>query len=780
MIDQIECKHQQQSIDDDEDNDGDNESFDFNFLNDNLFFEAINLIMPRSHHELNTRKIQRSNSVPSDLNTLETKENNYKSDKCQVNVNPHSTSGIDYKILIEKINNRVYTCLARACGVEFTHKHDLIEHLKSIHKIEYEDYTDSILKIHSIQTYKCLLKRDHTNAICGKKLDTISKITNHILRDHKSSEVIRPEYNNLEFRFLFDHLHELHVCSYENCMRLFINKTCYRKHKQLSHFNLKSSFDLSQTSTTKHICDICGVKFTRPSHLTKHLKIHESMKFKCDYCPQVFMKQSMLLTHLSLTHKNEQKMYKCKIDGCQREFICKLYLDTHMAKTHLDKLDSPNMLYCFPCKKEFSALWLKNQHDEIKHKGNQLYKCLYDNCGKTFSSSSKLHRHSLIHLKDKKYKCQVNNCTAEFNRKEHLISHINVHSDGKPFYCDHAGCKATFRYYNNLLTHKKFHSKPLQISNCSGDLTPITNGDMINSNNQFEQLIELIEPDSNNNKILSLDDNDDDDDDDEKDNFDIKLANEKLDNYLKKVSSEKLDGKPMVKRPRLQSLNVCNTQNDFDFNLTVSPSPESLPPTNYTEFIQQPPPLNELEVFLEEPCLEQVDQEHVININSDDEEYTTCTVVLENLFGSARTDYKSNHVYIEKYRSKRKNQKIKFSNVKRVKSVDCDEISSMSSSTPSSSISSLVTTPSSSRTNTSLDSIKSTLKQALTSKQLKNSRPLSNSISLDLDFNTQNNNNNINTTYKTAYPQHEHHHHHHHHHENTLIDDGCFIDCLDF
>ena len=92
MIDQIECKHH-------DDGDDDNESFDFNFLNDNLFFEAINLIMPRSHHELNTKKIQRSNSVPSDLNTLETKENNYKNDKCQVNFNPHSTSGIDYVIL---------------------------------------------------------------------------------------------------------------------------------------------------------------------------------------------------------------------------------------------------------------------------------------------------------------------------------------------------------------------------------------------------------------------------------------------------------------------------------------------------------------------------------------------------------------------------------------------------------------------------------------------------------------------------------------------------------
>jgi hypothetical protein len=76
-------------------------------------------------------------------------------------------------------------------------------------------------------------------------------------------------------------------------------------------------------------------------------------------------------------------------------------------------------------------------------------------------------------------------------------------------------------------------------------------------------------------------------------------------------------------------------------------------------------------------------QEHVINMNSgkeilllhfvctnmkwalylltidiynkdDEEEYPTCSVVLENLSGSARTDYKSNHAYIEKYSLKRK------------------------------------------------------------------------------------------------------------------------------
>lgn len=250
-----------------------------------------------------------------------------------------------------------------------------------------------------------------------------------------------------------------------------------------------------------------------------------------------------------------------------------------------------------------------------------------------------------------------------------------------------------------------------------------------------------------------------------KNTFDIKLANEKLNDYLKKVSNEK-KYKPAAKRSRQQSLTVSHSQPDFDLhNLVAIQSPESLPPTCFSDFIQ---PVyqesSELITFLETDLNQnESKQEHVININSDDEEYTTCTVVLENLFGSARTDYKSNHVYIEKYRSKRKAQKEKFLSIKRVKSVDSEEVDYLSSTPSLSSL--LAQSPSSSiLTNSSLESIKSTLKQTLTSKQQQQqqqhkNRPLTNSLSLDLDYNAQ---------VKSD--------------KNDLIDDSdvCFINCLDF
>jgi hypothetical protein len=71
----------------------DHDSIDFNYLNDNLFFEAINLILPRSS-ELSTKRIQRSTSVPNDLVSLGEHSKAEKTLKFDI----HDPNGIDYVI----------------------------------------------------------------------------------------------------------------------------------------------------------------------------------------------------------------------------------------------------------------------------------------------------------------------------------------------------------------------------------------------------------------------------------------------------------------------------------------------------------------------------------------------------------------------------------------------------------------------------------------------------------------------------------------------------------
>lgn len=59
-----------------------------------LFFEAINLILPSSKISEHSRKIQRSNSVPSDLAGLTSPESRPE----KTRLDPNSSEGINYVI----------------------------------------------------------------------------------------------------------------------------------------------------------------------------------------------------------------------------------------------------------------------------------------------------------------------------------------------------------------------------------------------------------------------------------------------------------------------------------------------------------------------------------------------------------------------------------------------------------------------------------------------------------------------------------------------------------
>jgi uncharacterized Zn-finger protein len=130
-----------------------------------------------------------------------------------------------------------------------------------------------------------------------------------------------------------------------------------------------------------------------------------------------------------------------------------MYLSAHM-KTHEKTIPTEADKTCSKCDKTFAAVWLKNQHDEIKHKGNEIFKCVYQDCAKVFSTSSKLQRHTRIHTKERWFKCSYEGCEAVFGRRDHLNSHLQTHSNvesSQYFYCDFPSkCMAWFFIYFQL------------------------------------------------------------------------------------------------------------------------------------------------------------------------------------------------------------------------------------------------------------------------------------------------------------------------------------------
>ena len=112
-----------------------------------------------------------------------------------------------------------------------------------------------------------------------------------------------------------------------------------------------------------------------------------------------------------------------------------MYLNSHITKTHMREINKED-LKCSECQETFSAVWLRRNHEESKHKTKpKTFNCTFENCGKVYTTSSGLQRHNLTHENIKKFKCIYKGCNSEFQRRDHLKAHLNKHSDVKIKIC---------------------------------------------------------------------------------------------------------------------------------------------------------------------------------------------------------------------------------------------------------------------------------------------------------------------------------------------------------
>ncbi len=86
------------------------------------------------------------------------------------------------------------------------------------------------------------------------------------------------------------------------------------------------------------------------------------------------------------------------------------------------------------------------------------YVCDEPGCGKSFSSSTGLKQHKLIHSGERPFLCEEEGCGKSFRQVGHLRSHIRTHADEKPYVCDHQNCGKSFARNSDLELHKKIHT----------------------------------------------------------------------------------------------------------------------------------------------------------------------------------------------------------------------------------------------------------------------------------------------------------------------------------
>ncbi|XP_067654310.1 zinc finger protein ZXDC-like [Haliotis asinina] len=233
-------------------------------------------------------------------------------------------------------------------------------------------------------------------------------------------------------------------CSRSGCDWAFTTAYKLKRHEE-SHEGRKD-----------YNCDFhgCGRKFTTVYNLNSHRKLHER---PCtETCPepgcgQRFPTKRQLDLHVR-THTGMEKTYKCPVSGCDKVFFSPNCMGSH-TRVHLQ--DRQDLTCRFEgCGKVFDKQCRLKQH-ERRHTGEKPYVCLFQGCNWAFTTASKLKRHKAKHTGVRKWVCSV--CNKGFMRAEHLKGHLVTHSGVKPFVCPVEGCKARFTAKSSLYVHLKKH-----------------------------------------------------------------------------------------------------------------------------------------------------------------------------------------------------------------------------------------------------------------------------------------------------------------------------------
>ncbi|CAG2104551.1 unnamed protein product, partial [Medioppia subpectinata] len=230
------------------------------------------------------------------------------------------------------------------------------------------------------------------------------------------------------------------------------------------HFNTKYKFSLSEHQLThsegklfKCNYNNCDKSYKRFAHLYDHKNsVHLNKRIKCDVkdCNKTFTKKHHLNQHKSCVHL-KQKAFKCDEENCGKSFGVKSHLIEH-KRIHLSekplKCDFNGCNKCFTLKKHLT------KHRNSDHL-NIRFVCDVNDCNTSYKTKQRLNQHkSCVHLKEKPFKCVEENCGKSFGLKQYLKSHQRIHSGENPFVCDFNECNKSFAVKQYLTLHKRIHT----------------------------------------------------------------------------------------------------------------------------------------------------------------------------------------------------------------------------------------------------------------------------------------------------------------------------------
>ncbi|XP_055595426.1 zinc finger protein 501-like [Uranotaenia lowii] len=178
-------------------------------------------------------------------------------------------------------------------------------------------------------------------------------------------------------------------------------------------------------------CDTCKRVFRSEMRYQGHMRTHQGLKpAVCNYCGKDFMKYNNLQRHISSKHLDRNTRYPCDFPDCELTYSTKQAMMNH-RKRH-----DPNFV-----------------HPEQK-------RSVCDQCGKTFSTSGALKKHSYIHTGDMPFQCSV--CNKKLPTAHKLKEHTMRHEGIKNHVCPYCGQKKTTRH--ELKVHMNYHTREKQFT----------------------------------------------------------------------------------------------------------------------------------------------------------------------------------------------------------------------------------------------------------------------------------------------------------------------------